>query len=60
MSTDTEQKPVAREARIELRMTEEENGYVQRAAEMGGETLSAFLRRVSIIEAHARFAKLKR
>lgn len=49
-----------REARVELRMTVDEKADVERVASMGGETISAFMRRVAVVEARARIAKLSR
>lgn len=49
-----------RDARINMRMSTEEKADVERVAELGGETLSSFMRRVAVVEARARLAKLVR
>lgn len=40
-----------REARVEIRMTDAEKALLERAAALGGEDLSAYMRRVSLTDA---------
>lgn len=47
-----------RHARLELRMTEEEKALLERAAKLGGEDTSQFVRRVALMEARLLESKL--
>lgn len=47
-----------RHARLELRMTDEEKALLERAAKLGGEDTSQFVRRVALMEARLLEAKL--
>lgn len=49
-----------RDARLELRLTPEEKEVIERAAALGGEDTSTYVRRVALIEARTLLAKLPR
>jgi uncharacterized protein (DUF1778 family) len=48
-----------RDARLELRMTPEEKALIERAAALGGEDVSTFVRRVALLEARTLLARLR-
>ena len=47
-----------RHARLELRMTDDEKALLERAARLGGEDTSQFVRRVALMEARMLESKL--
>lgn len=49
-----------RDARLEIRMKPEEKDLVARAAELGGEDTSQFVRRVAILAARELLARLQK
>ena len=50
---------VNRTARVEMRMTEEEKAMVERAAEVGDEDTSSYMRRIVLTESKALLARMK-
>ena len=50
-------KVTVREERFEMRLSAEEREVLERAAELGGETSSAFARRATVAAARAAVAK---